>query len=598
MADERLQKKLAELDEELAEDDDDGTTTKTREKLAQAERRLVSLKVTREMTTTTRTKERLQDVERQLAAREDTTMTMAPTTTRTRERLVEMERQLAMRGEPSKTTTRTRDRLEAANAELARYTMGPPSSTRTREKLAIADKQLAATTTRTRDLLHAKMAELEKMKTSTTTKEKLRLVDADIRRQREKETSSYTLEMFKKKQLLLRKMLEQNKDVDVAFMLDCTGSMASYINETKGQIKKIVSEITEMYDNTFRVAFVGYRDHCDGPNRIESLGFTENVDEFIRFVTGVAAKGGGDAPEDVLGGLEATINLAWSSGSKVIFHIGDAPQHGSRFHDLGGDSHPGDDPRGLKAEDLFRNLKQIGVRYFFGKINNSTDKMFKVFQELGGREMVNDVNMKSPNLLQALATTSICSTIEGTLSATVDLVRAMKAVPRAGGTELTAVSEVSDGGKTLKDYCISDIEPDEADLEPQKKVHWLKCVIRELETVSNIQQHIGSINHQWSNQMVKKARQPFSEGTQRISFHGLDMNYAEGGVHEKVVLKEFKYAGAGRDRRTDYIEIMETQCVAAFMAMEFTKVAPPGSKQISFLKVRCFAIIFTVLFFR
>ena len=63
------------------------------------------------------------------------------------------------------------------------------------------------------------------------------------------------------------------------------------------------------------------------------------------------------------------------------------------------------------------------------------------------------------------------------------------------------------------------------------------------------------------------------------------MNYAEGEEDEKIVLKEFKHTGSGRDRRSDYVEIMETQCVAAFMASEFNKVAPAGSKKITFLHV-------------
>lgn len=85
--------------------------------------------------------------------------------------------------------------------------------------------------------------------------------------------------------------------------------------------------------------------------------------------------------------------------------------------------------------------------------------------------------------------------------------------------------------------------------------------------------------------MVKKARDPFSEGTQRISYHGMKADYSEGGAHEKIVLKEFKYVGSGRDRRADYIEIMETQCVAAFLASEFNKVSPCRSKAINFLHV-------------
>ena len=176
-----------------------------------------------------------------------------------------------------------------------------------------------------------------KTKTSTRTKEGLRKVEEEIEKERTKATSDYTREVFEKKQELLRKMLEKNKNVDVVFLLDCTRSMAGYIDEAKKQIKKIV----EMYENNVRVAFVGYRDHCDGSMRIETFQFSEDTDKFVSFLSGVRATGGGDAPEDVLGGLEAAVNLAWSSANKVIFHVGDSPQHGPRFHNFGpgGDSH-------------------------------------------------------------------------------------------------------------------------------------------------------------------------------------------------------------------------------------------------------------------
>ena len=96
------------------------------------------------------------------------------------------------------------------------------------------------------------------------------------------------------KQEILANLLEQNKNADIAFLCDCTGSMAGYISETKNHIKNIISEITGVYDNRLRVAFVGYRDHSDGPRRIKSLGFTENIEEFKMFLNGISATGGAD----------------------------------------------------------------------------------------------------------------------------------------------------------------------------------------------------------------------------------------------------------------------------------------------------------------
>ena len=430
---------------------------------------------------------------------------------------------------------------------------------------------------RTRDRLEEAERRLAEI-TSTRTRENLRLVEEKIAREQAKVTSNQTMAVFRRKQAMLQQMLEKNKNVDVVFVLDCTGSMSGYIDGIKNQIKDIVGQVSRVYENRIRVGFVGYRDHCDGPLRINSLQLSGDVSAFSAFLNNVFAIGGGDAPEDVLGGLEAAVNMAWSpdSASKVIFHVGDSPQHGARFHDFGpnaDNSYYGADPRGVVPEDIFRRMKDLGVRYVFGRVNTGTDKMFAEFLRIGGTEMVKKVDMSNPNLLKRQAVASIEATIEDSLAATVNMVR---------------LEGISHGNKTLKNFRISKTEPGslkESHLEPQKEVHWLECTINAQDNIRDIKEKIGSIDHKWSNKMVKKALQPFAEGTQRISYHGMRMDYNEGADHERIVLKEFKHTGSGRDRRSDYMEIMETQCVAAFMASEFNKVAPSGSKRISFLDV-------------
>jgi hypothetical protein len=60
------------------------------------------------------------------------------------------------------------------------------------------------------------------------------------------------------------------------------------------------------------------------------------IPPFKAFVQNVAAYGGFDTPEDVLGGLRTAMELRWpqAAGARVIFHIGDAPPHGTPlYHD-------------------------------------------------------------------------------------------------------------------------------------------------------------------------------------------------------------------------------------------------------------------------
>jgi hypothetical protein len=88
-----------------------------------------------------------------------------------------------------------------------------------------------------------------------------------------------------------------------------------------------------------RVCFVGYRDHCD-TERFTILEFTDDIEKVKSFISSVKAVGGGDFPEDVVGGQRKCLDLKWSKeSSKQVFHIFDAPCHGKKYCD-GWDSYP------------------------------------------------------------------------------------------------------------------------------------------------------------------------------------------------------------------------------------------------------------------
>jgi hypothetical protein len=79
-----------------------------------------------------------------------------------------------------------------------------------------------------------------------------------------------------------------------------------------------------------RVAFVGYRDFVDEEDRIVSINLTEDISAFVDFMDEIKAHGGGDQCEDVFGGLERVLTLDWKLPTKILIHVGDSPQHGSR----------------------------------------------------------------------------------------------------------------------------------------------------------------------------------------------------------------------------------------------------------------------------
>ena len=129
-------------------------------------------------------------------------------------------------------------------------------------------------------------------------------------------------------------MINLNSNVDVAFMMDATGSMGSYIEAVKNGINSIVSKIHKKFKNAkVRVAFVAYRDYGDGAKHFEILDFTESIEIFTNFVGGIVATGGGDSPEDVLGAIDKTIQLSWKAANKIFYHAGTGnDSHQSYLH--------------------------------------------------------------------------------------------------------------------------------------------------------------------------------------------------------------------------------------------------------------------------
>ena len=62
----------------------------------------------------------------------------------------------------------------------------------------------------------------------------------------------------------IAKMISKAQKVSICFLLDTTGSMASYISGVKSQIIEIVRRVEASGCQIAGLAFVGYKDWCDG----------------------------------------------------------------------------------------------------------------------------------------------------------------------------------------------------------------------------------------------------------------------------------------------------------------------------------------------
>lgn len=118
-------------------------------------------------------------------------------------------------------------------------------------------------------------------------------------------------------------------DLDLAFVLDTTGSMSGELAEAKNRVRQLSEALAAARpDETVRIGVVAYRDQGDAyVTQVSPL--SEDVEISFEFLSRLRAQGGGDAPEDVLAGLEAALEeLDWSEGAeRQAFLIGDAPAH-------------------------------------------------------------------------------------------------------------------------------------------------------------------------------------------------------------------------------------------------------------------------------
>jgi len=130
----------------------------------------------------------------------------------------------------------------------------------------------------------------------------------------------------------LRPRPENPRDVsvDVCFMLDCTGSMGSWMAAAKDHLTGIMEGLREDAGvGNVRVAFVGYRDYRD-PDRVMVAGFAPLKDcaRVVAVIEQQRPSGGADEPEDVACGLRACCDLAWESNVRFVVHVADATGHG------------------------------------------------------------------------------------------------------------------------------------------------------------------------------------------------------------------------------------------------------------------------------
>ena len=124
--------------------------------------------------------------------------------------------------------------------------------------------------------------------------------------------------------------------VDLAFVIDCTGSMGDELSYLTSEFSNIIAQVqNENPGASMRYGLVVYRDEGD-QYVVKHYAFTDSLQEMQQNLADQSADGGGDYEEAVHKGLNEAVNsLEWRSGNtlRLLFHAADAPPHDQYLQD-------------------------------------------------------------------------------------------------------------------------------------------------------------------------------------------------------------------------------------------------------------------------
>ncbi len=164
--------------------------------------------------------------------------------------------------------------------------------------------------------------------------------------------------------------------VEVAFVLDTTGSMAGLIEGAKRKIWSIATSIIDANPAAeIRMGLVAYRDIGDD-YVTKTFDLTTDIQDLYANLLELKARGGGDWPESVNEALYVAVDkLSWSKTGdicRIVFLVGDAPPHMDYAQDM-------KYPQVLalaKQKDILVNAVQAGGA-------RDTERMWREIAQLG-----------------------------------------------------------------------------------------------------------------------------------------------------------------------------------------------------------------------
>jgi len=351
--------------------------------------------------------------------------------------------------------------------------------------------------------------------------------------------------------------------MDFLIMLDCTGSMHTYLDAAKSRIRSIVQAIGETYPNIpLRFGFIGYRDIFDR-QRVVVLPFQKDLDVFEAQLSTMRASGG-NTLTDLTSALKVASELDWSSAIRVLFHVGDYPCRGHDYHNLADyEVNPPGDPNGFRPEVFVRALSEMKVKYCFGRLTSHTDKMITVFNKLVGSDYIKSAPMNSITIMDVI-TSSITSLLTSLLS--------------------SSSSTDSPDSLTLREYTLVQDAPVWATVPAERAVTYSRMEVvsverlcEDVETAKIVDdfQDLAPPLH------VRCAEQPFGQGKSKLAYYARIIS-----TNPQRVLKQSVYSNKSCGSKEKFEEYMAPQRAALFLAEAYNKVRPAQTPMVEFVSTR------------
>jgi len=319
------------------------------------------------------------------------------------------------------------------------------------------------------------------------------------------------------------------------------------------------------------------------------------VNSFVSFLDKVACKGGGDACEDVIGGLEQAAKLNWSAKIRCLFLVTHSPPHGRRFYEpsrltgSGWDELPDTPNQFDKADDSLRALVAADIQLVCCVVEECTERAYSVFEQVYNRN-ARSMNMMRVNLdgnAQQFCKAVVSSTTSSIATSVVRWHKEKLAQEHAN-RPLHAIVEEEEGQSSEmssnedEDVALGRcLEPIDWAAASGWKEHRVCAFSYSLPHLPDLTDRIDcALEVVTSQKTVRISPSPFGKGRMRLAF-AMVVLLPDGRTRQFVAKQHIKRRDRDQERQLHYSDIV-TQEVARSFAAAFTA---ESKKKLQFLKV-------------